>query len=87
LFLLINTKPQFGQQKRSFSSEYFKDYQWLEYIIKKDAAFCFPCRNLVEPVLMKILGPKMDSTTGKKQVKYYVYYCIALIIIVLGIEL
>jgi len=26
---------------------------------------------LVELVEMKILGPKMDSTTGKKQVKYF----------------
>lgn len=34
---------------------------------------------LVELVEMKILGPKMDSTTGKKQVKYFIvliYYCI-----------
>lgn len=42
--LSIYPKTQFGQQKRSFGSEYFKEYQWLEYSIKKDAAFCFSCR-------------------------------------------
>jgi len=40
-------KTQFGQQKRSFSSEYFKEYQWLEYSMKKDAALCFPCKIFV----------------------------------------
>lgn len=36
---------KFGTQKRSFNSSYFNEYSWLEYSIKKDALYCFPCRN------------------------------------------
>jgi len=34
-------------KKRSFNSQWFKKYQWLEYSKEQDAAFCFPCRFLV----------------------------------------
>lgn len=30
---------------RSFNPGWFHQYSWLEYSIKKDAAFCFPCRQ------------------------------------------
>lgn len=46
----LNKYPQtsFGSNKnkrmRSFSSNYYSEYPWLEYSIMKDAAFCFPCR-------------------------------------------
>ena len=33
-----------GNKHRSFNSEWYKQYRWLEYSRKKDAAFCYPCR-------------------------------------------
>ncbi|KAF0726097.1 zinc finger MYM-type protein 1-like, partial [Aphis craccivora] len=36
-------KTKFGKQYRSFQSEWFKNYEWLEYSIKCNAAFCFVC--------------------------------------------
>ncbi|KAL4101261.1 hypothetical protein QTP88_021281 [Uroleucon formosanum] len=38
------TKTKFGKQYRSFQSEWYKNYEWLEYSIKSNAAFCFVCR-------------------------------------------
>lgn len=29
---------------RSFQVDWYKTYPWIEYSIKLDAAFCFPCR-------------------------------------------
>ena len=34
-----------GTKKRSFNPDWFKTYNWLEYSVKRDAAFCFPCRH------------------------------------------
>lgn len=31
-------------RNRSFSTDWYKDFNWLEYSPVKDAAFCFPCR-------------------------------------------
>eukprot|EP00102_Acyrthosiphon_pisum_P021445 XP_016658655.1 PREDICTED: uncharacterized protein LOC107883349 [Acyrthosiphon pisum] len=42
--LKVYPKTAFGSQNRSFGSKYFKEYNWLEYSIEKDAIFCFPCR-------------------------------------------
>ncbi|XP_025425560.1 uncharacterized protein LOC112694335, partial [Sipha flava] len=42
LFAYIKTK--FGKQYRSFQSEWYTNYEWLEYSIKCNAAFCFVCR-------------------------------------------
>lgn len=36
---------KFGTQNRSFNSSYFNEYSWLEYSIKNDPLYCFPCRN------------------------------------------
>lgn len=33
-----------GGKQRSFNSEWYKSYSWLEYSVKSDAAFCYPCR-------------------------------------------
>ena len=33
-----------GNKKRSFNSDWYKNYKWLEYSVQKDAAFCYPCR-------------------------------------------
>ncbi len=34
----------FSKKARSFNPDWFKVYPWLEYSVKKDAAFCYPCR-------------------------------------------
>ena len=33
-----------GSKRRSFNSEWYKKYKWLEYSAEKDSAFCYPCR-------------------------------------------
>ena len=35
----------FKGQKRSFVSAWYNGRDWLEYSVKADAAFCFPCRK------------------------------------------
>lgn len=42
--LPIYPRVQIGKQKRSFHAHYFKKYNWIEYSVAKDAAFCFSCR-------------------------------------------
>lgn len=34
----------FSGKKRSFSFAWYQNRPWLEYSVKRDAAFCFPCR-------------------------------------------
>ena len=34
-----------GTKKRSFNPDWFKTYNWLEYSVEREAAFCFPCRH------------------------------------------
>ena len=35
----------FGTKKIFFNVAWFQRWDWLEYSVKFDAAFCFPCRN------------------------------------------
>ena len=35
---------KFVSKNRSFNSEWYIDYSWLEYSVEKDAAFCYACR-------------------------------------------
>ncbi|ROI52181.1 Zinc finger MYM-type protein 1 [Anabarilius grahami] len=35
----------FGTRNRSFSHAWFQKRDWLEYSVKADAAFCYPCRK------------------------------------------
>ena len=50
-------KTVFGKAERSFSSKWFQNREWLEYIKEADACLCFACR-----VYSKNDGP--FSTTG-----------------------
>ncbi|KAI5677467.1 hypothetical protein M9H77_08417 [Catharanthus roseus] len=36
-------QTDFGEIRRSFQKQWFKDFTWLEYSVNKDAAFCFCC--------------------------------------------
>ncbi|XP_029348294.1 zinc finger MYM-type protein 1-like [Acyrthosiphon pisum] len=72
--LKVYPKTAFGSQNRSFGSKYFKEYNWLEYSIEKDAIFCFPCRMFstssghVEDVF---LSGTRDAKTGKTKLKLH----------------
>ena len=35
----------FGAKKRCFSAAWYQRWNWLEYSVKFDAAFCYPCSN------------------------------------------
>ncbi len=37
-------RSSIGQREFWFQSRWFDEYLWLEYSVKKDAAFCFYCR-------------------------------------------
>ena len=41
---------------RGFSRDWYKSYQWLEYSVERDAAFCFPCR------MFKVGSSRCEST-------------------------
>lgn len=43
---VLNAYPctKFGDRERCFNSNWYSKYEWLEYSIVKDAAFCYPCR-------------------------------------------
>ena len=36
-------RTQFGNKMRCFQVNWFKNWEWLEYSVSKDAAFCFWC--------------------------------------------
>lgn len=42
----LSQYPQhnYGLKKRSFNSNWFGSFPWLEYSVSRDAAFCFSCR-------------------------------------------
>lgn len=42
--LLNFPKTRFGPDLRSFKSDFYKTYPWIEYSVLKDAVFCYPCR-------------------------------------------
>ena len=34
----------FSGKRRSFNPAWFASYTWLEYSVKNDACYCYPCR-------------------------------------------
>ena len=42
--LQLYPKTTFGQQHRCFSKSLYDKYSFIEYSVKTDAVFCFPCR-------------------------------------------
>ena len=48
---------KFGMGRpRGFSRDWYKSYQWLEYSVEHDAAFCFPCK------MFKVGSSRCEST-------------------------
>lgn len=37
-------QKQMGARLRSFRPQWFASFEWLEYSVSQDAAYCFPCR-------------------------------------------
>lgn len=44
---IINSYPKtlFGNQKRSFSPNWFDEYNFLEYSVQNDRVYCYACRH------------------------------------------
>jgi hypothetical protein len=42
-------KKKFGDSSRAFQQAWYKKFDWLEYSVSKDAAFCFYCFLFKEP--------------------------------------
>ncbi|OCT92858.1 hypothetical protein XELAEV_18015924mg [Xenopus laevis] len=49
-YLTVYPKTVFGKQNRSFTSEYFKNFSFLEYSKQLDAMFCFTCRHFASSI-------------------------------------
>ena len=60
----------FSGKARSFNLEWFQQYSWLEYSVKKDAAYCYPCRLLNTPSTRTSRPEKAFSTTGFRDWKH-----------------
>ena len=60
----------FSGKARSFNPEWFQQYSWLEYSVKKDAAYCYPCRLLNTPSTCTSRPEKAFSTTGFRDWKH-----------------
>ena len=41
---IVYPATDFSGKRRSFNPSWFSSYQWLEYSIKADACYCYPCR-------------------------------------------
>ena len=64
-------RREYSDKSRCFNPTWYQQYLWLEYSVKLDSAYCFPCRFL-DQVLVEV-GQKrhsqlMDSRTGSMPV-------------------
>ena len=51
----------FGKTNRYFLSAWYKKWDWLEYSVKVDAAFCYPCRKFSSRCLFQSQGRRVDQ--------------------------
>lgn len=56
---------QFGVKNRSSNPMWFSKYSWLEYSIKRDAAFCYACRNFSTSTVNDDVFVKTGHTNWK----------------------
>lgn len=42
--IVVFPSTSFSGKERSFNPAWFESYKWLEYSLKCDACFCYPCR-------------------------------------------
>ncbi|XP_008183461.1 zinc finger MYM-type protein 1-like [Acyrthosiphon pisum] len=62
---LVYKQTRFGSQNRSFSSEWYKQYTWLEYSIKSNAAFCYVCGMFADELIDEVWTNKGFSNWQK----------------------
>lgn len=60
----------FSGKARSFNSDWYKQYSWLEYSVQKDAAFCFPCRLFFSPSIGHSRPEKSFTEIGFRDWKH-----------------
>ncbi|KAL4119197.1 hypothetical protein QTP88_012041 [Uroleucon formosanum] len=58
-------QTRFGSQNRSFSSEWYKQYTWLEYSMKSNAAICYVCRMFTDELIDEVWTKKGFSNWQK----------------------
>lgn len=54
--IVLNNYPR--ENNRAFVADWFKRFKWLQYSVKRDAAFCYPCQQFLPH------GSKQNSYTG-----------------------
>ena len=54
----------FLDKARSFNSDWYKLYSWLECSVQKDVAFCFPCRFVFSQSIGNSRPVKRFTETG-----------------------
>ena len=67
-------KTKFGKTERAYSSSWYNKCCWLEYLVERDACFCFPCRIFginIASITFTEVGYKdwkhaLDSSSEKK---------------------
>ena len=57
-------------KKRSFNPEWYRQYNWLEYSIEKNAAFCFACRFFGSNAVCRIRPEATFTSTGFRNWKH-----------------
>lgn len=57
-------RKRVGNDIRVFHSKWFKDYDWLEYSVSKDAAFCFYCYLFKQEADHEKFGHVVFTKTG-----------------------
>ena len=61
----------FSYVSRCFNPAWFKNYQWLEYSVEKDACFCYPCWLFGSASAIGSSRPeKAFTSTGFKEWKH-----------------
>lgn len=69
---------RFGSQNRSFCSDWYKQYTWLEYSIKSNAAFCYACRMFADKLDDDVWTKKGFSNWQKVSVYFELFLIILL---------
>lgn len=57
-------RKQYGSDRRYFRAEWYANYDWLEYSVSKDAAYCFYCFLFRQEVDHEKFGHVVFSKTG-----------------------
>uniref|UniRef100_A0A1X7UEZ8 TTF-type domain-containing protein n=1 Tax=Amphimedon queenslandica TaxID=400682 RepID=A0A1X7UEZ8_AMPQE len=63
-------KRSYTDRGRSFNPSWFSQYNWLEYFVKRDAAFCFPCRWFGASGIGRSRPEKTFTITGFRDWKH-----------------